>query len=253
MARHFACTACGKCCFGQLPLSLTDAFKHAERFPLALIWTPLRQGSKDYPLVSHLGVTVKISGRKEIAALIVPTAYIPPSFPCPALRGDNLCGIHEEKPSRCKSMPFYPYREEQYQAELLTPRKGWACDISAAAPVVFQDKKIIMGKKFDQERLELEEQIPTIRKFAEYVFKYTPMMVDTLTRESNKATPGQIITSLSTFLTATRNPNKKIIARQQLTILQEFAEKAAGKKELVEYHRHYTAWATEMEFLSKMP
>lgn len=50
MEHHFRCTACGKCCYGQLPLTLADAFAHAERFPLALIWTPLREGSKDYAM-----------------------------------------------------------------------------------------------------------------------------------------------------------------------------------------------------------
>ena len=46
MERHFDCTACGKCCYGQLPPTPPDALANAERFPLAILWTIIRQGVK---------------------------------------------------------------------------------------------------------------------------------------------------------------------------------------------------------------
>ena len=82
MERRFHCTACGKCCFGWLPLSLDDAISNAGRFPLAMIWTTLRQGAKSFALNAELGTTVELRNRKRIAVQIAPTAYIPPSFPC---------------------------------------------------------------------------------------------------------------------------------------------------------------------------
>ncbi|NHQ87721.1 YkgJ family cysteine cluster protein [Iodobacter sp. HSC-16F04] len=251
MAKNFLCTACGKCCYGQLPLTIADAFLHADRFPLAMIWTPLREGSKDYPMVSRLGTTIKLANRKELAVLIVPSSYIPSSFACPALGQDNLCSIHANKPSRCRTMPFYPYREEQYQAELLTPRPGWECDTSEAAPVVFYEKKIIMREDFDQERQVLLQQAPLIRVYADYILKYMPLIVDSLVQASAKAKAGQVVTSLSSFLTATRNTEAKQIARQQLPILNYFVIKTAGQKDLAEYHKNYVAWAKEMTYLSK--
>lgn len=249
MEHHFQCTACGKCCYGQLPLTLADAFAHAERFPLALIWTPLREGSKDYAMVSRLGTTIPV-GRKEMALLITPSAYIPPAFPCPALRDDMLCGIHANKPARCRTMPFYPYREEQYQAEMLKVRPGWACDTSAAAPVVFMDKKIIAREDFDLERQTLLEQVPQIRHYAAWMLKFHPQLADSLVQASLKAKAGQVVTSLSSFLTATRNPAAKQIAAQQLPVLNAFAAKTSVQKELAEYHRHYSAWAKEMSYLA---
>jgi uncharacterized protein YchJ len=48
-----------------------------------------------------------------------------------------------EKPSRCKTMPFYPYREEKNQAEFLKPREGWECDVSEAAPIVYAGREIV--------------------------------------------------------------------------------------------------------------
>ncbi|MCX7086622.1 MAG: YkgJ family cysteine cluster protein [Methylococcales bacterium] len=220
MAHHFECTACGKCCYGQVPLTISDAFSHAARFPLALVWTPLRQGSKDYAMVAHLGTTVRLANRKELAVLIVPTAYIPPAFPCPALNADNLCSIHSNKPLRCRTMPFYPYRDEQFQAELLTPREGWTCDTSESAPVVFHDKKIVFREDFDQERDALEQQHPLIQRYADYMLKYTPQLLDSLAKATLKAKAGQVVTSLSSFLTATRNPDAKQIAQQQLPVLR---------------------------------
>ncbi|OAI02202.1 hypothetical protein A1353_16955 [Methylomonas methanica] len=250
MTQRFHCTACGKCCYGQLPLTVNDAFKHADRFPLAMVWTPLRQGSKDFAMVSQLGATIKLANRKELAVLIVPTAYIPPSFPCPALAADNLCGIHADKPSRCRTMPFYPYRDEQFQAELLKPQPGWACDTSESAPLVFADKKIVFREDFDAERQALEEQIPQIRRYADYMLKYTPQLVDNLAKVSLKPKGGQVVTSLSSFLTAIRHPNAQQIARQQLPVLNGYVEKTASEPSLAEFHRHYLSGAKEMQYLA---
>ncbi|WP_216614780.1 hypothetical protein [Methylomonas sp. ZR1] len=137
------------------------------------------------------GATIKLADRKESAALIVPTAYIPPSFPCRALAPDNPCSIHPDKPSRCLTMPFYPYRDEQFQAELLKPQPGWACDTSESAPLVFADKKIVFREDFDAERKDLEEQIPLIRRYADYMLKYTPQLVGNLAKVSLKPKGGK--------------------------------------------------------------
>lgn len=251
MANHFQCTACGKCCYGQLPLTCKDAFANAERFPLCLVWTPLRYGSKDYPLVATLGTTIKLADRKELAVLIVPTAYLPSSFPCPALGDDNLCRIHINKPSRCKTMPFYPYREERYQAELLTPRPGWACDTSTAAPLVFQDKKIVFRDDFDHERRDLLAQVPLLRRYAEYMLKYSPSLVSSLIQAASKVKAGHVVTSLSSFLTATKNAEASHIAQLQLPILNTYVEQTAGDPRLSDFYKNYVNWSKEMAYLSQ--
>lgn len=247
---HFACTACGKCCYGQLPLTLKDALVHAGRFPLALLWTPLRKGSKDFPLVSQLGVSVPLLKHAGLAALVVPTSYLPPKMACPALGPDMLCTIHDEKPSRCKSMPFYPYRDERYQAELIKPRKGWECDTSDTAPPVYSHLKIIHRADFDHERRDIEEQAPTIQMFASYLFKYNPLLMATLANEASKPHPGQIVSSLSSFLTATRSQNARDIARRQIPVLASFVAQTTDQPELETFHSHYAAWLEEMTFLA---
>ncbi len=202
-------------------------------------------------MVATLGTTIKLPDRKELAVLIVPTAYIPSSFPCPALSGDNLCSIHLNKPSRCKTMPFYPYREERYQSELLTPRQGWACDTTTEAPVVFQDNKIVFRDDFDHERRDLLEQVPVLRRYADYMLKYTHSLVSSLIIASSKAKAGHVITSLSSFLTATRNADAKHIAQQQLPILNNYVAKTAGDTQLNDFYKNYLNWSKEMAYLAQ--
>ena len=204
-------------------------------------------------MVATLGTTIKLASRKELAVLIVPTAYIPSSFPCPALRDDNLCSIHFAKPSRCKTMPFYPYREERYQAELLTPLQDLPCDTSTAAPVVFQNDKIVFRDDFDNERRDLLEQVPILRCYAEYMLKYSPSLVRSLIHASNKAKAGQVVTSLSSFLTATKNADAQHIAHLQLPILNDYVEKTAGDMKLAGFHKNYLNWSKEMAYLSQRP
>ena len=204
-------------------------------------------------MVAKLGAVFQLPNRKQLAALIVPTAYLPPNFPCPALDSDNLCTIHANKPLRCRTMPFYPYREEQYQAELLTLQTGWECDMSDSAPIVFADKGITVRDDFDQERQVLEDQQPQIQRYADYMLKYTPNLVNNLVKASLKAKAGQVVTSLSSFLTATRNPSAKEIAQQQLPILETYCIRTADQKELVEFHQYYQLSTKEMSFFANRP
>lgn len=201
-------------------------------------------------MASRLGVPVPLPKHPGLTALVVPTSYLPQNMPCPALGTDMLCSIHDEKPTRCKSMPFYPYREERFQAEVINPRKGWECDISDAAPLVFVDHKIVHRADFDHERHDIEEQAPIIQMFANYLFKYNPLLMATLAHEASKPHPGQIVSSLSSFLTATRNPNARDIARSQIPVLSSFVQKTVGQSALQAYHVQYAAWLEEMVFLA---
>lgn len=249
MAHRFLCTACGKCCYGQIPLTVQDAWVHAQRFPLAMVWSPVREGSKDFKSVARFGTVVSVPKAKNLAVLIVPTAYLPPSFACPELTPDNLCAIHQQKPARCRTMPFYPYRDEQFQAELLVPRPGWLCDTSASAPIVFTDKQIVDRAEFDFELQALQEQHATILRYAEYMFKYTPQLRESLAKVAANPKAGQVVTSLSSFLTAIRHPDAQGIAGQQLPLLQHYAEQTAGQSDLQDFHRNYLQWMKEMRFL----
>lgn len=249
MAHHFQCTACGKCCFGQVPLTVDETFSHAGLFPLAMVWTPVREDSKDFARIAQIGAVFVLPNRKKLAALIAPSAYLPPAFACPALGADKLCQIHANKPLRCRAMPFYAYRDEQYQAELLKLQPGWECDISDTAPVVYDNQRITSREDFDAEKQALERQHPQIQRYADYMLKYNPKLLGSLAQAAQKAKAGQVVTSLSSFVTALRASNAKDIARQQLTVLGNYIDKTAHQKALTEFHDYYLLSAKEMGFM----
>lgn len=246
MERRFHCTACGKCCYGWVPLTLKDALAHAGRFPLAVVWTPVRQASKAFDITAKMGLTVKTRDRKKLAVRIVPTAYMPPSMPCPALTPDNLCGIHADKPSRCRTMPFFPYRDEADQAELLIPRPGWTCDTSEQAPVVYRDKGVVEREDFDRERSDLLEQAPTLRAYGEWLLGSVPAMTDNLARAALKPGGGHVAVGFASLLRRLADVDKAGIAEAQLIALAEYA----AKVNQADYRKNYDDWAWEMERLA---
>lgn len=250
MERRFACTACGKCCHGWLPLTLKDALAHAGRFPLAVVWTPVRQASKAFPATAALGLTVRTRDRKTLAVRIAPTAYIPPAMPCPALTPDRLCGIHAEKPSRCHTMPFFPYQDESDQAALLVPRAGWDCDTSEAAPVVYRDKKIVDRADFDGERKELVGQAATLRAYGEWLASAVPGLIDDLARAALKPGGGHVAVSFASLLRRLDAVDTAAVAQAQMGVLAEFSAKVADQPPFAEYHANYGNWAWEMERLT---
>jgi Fe-S-cluster containining protein len=234
-----------------LPLTYKDAIAFAGLFPLCLVWTPVQKGSKDYKQARELGIAVSLPGGKELASLIVPTAFIPGTFPCPALLDQKTCGIHRDKPSRCKTMPFYPYREERFQGEFLRPREGWECDVSQDAPLVYDGKRVTLREDFDREKNDLLEQVPVLRRYAEYMFKYVETLPAQLWLASMQSGGGRIVASLSSFLTAIRHPEADRIAAKQVAILDEYAARTAGDPKLAEFHSYYSAWSKEMAHMSR--
>ncbi len=125
--------------------------------------------------------------------------------------------------------------------------------MSDKAPIVFSEHKIVHRIDFDQERHDMLEQVPTIQIFANYLFEYNPMLMATLASEAAKTKPGQIVSSLSSFLTATRDPNARDIAQRQVPVLSSFLEQTAGKRDLEPYDVQYNAWLEEMKFLARLP
>lgn len=241
--RRFACTACGKCCTGWLPLTLDEALAHAGRFPLALVWTPLRQGAKAFAATARIGFELLTRQKKRLAVRVTPTAYIPPSMACPALSSDGLCTIHDAKPLRCRAMPLFAYRDEADQADLLIPRPGWACDVSDQAPVVYRDKTIIVRDAFDAERQALLAQAPALRRYAEAMRASVPSLDLTLAEAAAKPGGGHVVMGLASLLRTLEGADRQRLALAQRAVLAQFVQREVP----AEYRRHYDDWAWELE------
>jgi Fe-S-cluster containining protein len=210
-----------------------------------MIWTTLRQGAKAFALTVELGTAVKLKNRKQIAVQIAPTAYIPPSFPCPALAPDGLCGIHADKPARCRTMPFSPYREERDQDDLLVPKPGWLCDTSAAAPVVYRDGEVVGREDFDRERRALRDKAATLRAYADRLAT-NPEVAAAVEKAAKKPRGGYVVLNFSTILPRLPQVDAAAFSRLQLPVLTEFAERTADDTELADYHRYYRDNAAAM-------
>ena len=60
-----------------------------------------------------------------------------------------------------------------------------------------------------------------------------------------------VVTSLSSFLTATRQLDTPGLAARQLSVLNDFAARTAGLAGFAEFHRNYAGWARGMDYLAK--
>jgi Fe-S-cluster containining protein len=247
MERHFHCTACGKCCNGWLPLSLDDALAHAGRFPLAMVLTTLRQGARAYDVTAHHGTVMALGKRKHIAVQISPTSYLPSSLSCPALMQDGRCAIHTDKPARCRTMPFSPYREERDQASLLVPKNGWLCDTSRDAPVVYRDKAIVERGDFDIEQQQLVDQSVILREYADGLISSAPNVAAGLESASRKSGGGYVVLNFTTLLPRLTHIDKADFARQQLPVLADFANQTQDNLQLADYHQYYRDNAKGLE------
>jgi Fe-S-cluster containining protein len=247
MERRFACVACGKCCYGLLPLTLDDAVAHADRFPLGMMLTPVRQGHKSYEITVRFGLRVALANRRQLAVRITPVSYLPPSMPCPELSPEGLCAIHQTKPSRCRTMPFFPYRDEADQAAQLIPRPGWVCDVSAAAPVVYRDGALVEREDFTRESAEISAQAPVLRAYAETLVATVPGVREKLVSAAAKPVGGDLLLGFSTLLRRLERPDRADIARRQRPVLAEYAARTASDPAFAAFHRHYLDWEREMD------
>ena len=245
--RRFSCTACGACCRGQTPLTLSESLKYAGLFPIAMVWTPVRPGAKSHDLALALGTAVRLGGKKDAGVFIAPVAYLPKDMRCPALDDDGLlCRIHDDKPLRCRAMPFYPYREETDQNDLLTPRPGWKCDVSAAAPVVYRDRKIIEPADFQAEKAALTAQAAEVKAYAKHVLTYVPGVAEQLAKAAGGKFAGHVPMSWYFYLSRLKNEVAVPAATAQVETLTRFIALTEGRADLAHHHKNYLRWRDEM-------
>ena len=248
--QHFACTLCGQCCHGWLPLTLEETLVHAGRFPLAIVWTPVPQGARAFELTAQLGTSLQLPNGKRAAVSIMPIVYIPRSMACPALL-DNRCAIQDSKPLRCRAMPFYAYRREDDQGDGLIPRKGWACDTSEQAPLVYRDRRILDREGFDAERAALIAQAPELRAYAETTLKLHPTLLGRLQAVMQKPSGDGLVVGFSSFIRRHRSYDRIDFARRQHPVLMAFAERTAQDRQLATYRDYYREAASELEWLAR--
>ena len=114
---------------------------------------------------------------------------------CPELADDGSCKIYDARPSRCRTMPFSPYRGEDQQDYLLVPRYGWQCDVSGAAEPVYRDGKTLDRANFDFEGAALARQAAIIQSSADWLLQSVPNLLAELIKVSKKRLGGHVVVS----------------------------------------------------------
>ena len=244
--QRFSCTACGLCCHGLVPLTVDEAIRFADRFPLAVTITPVKPGTRGHQVLDRIGVTVQLPPKKKYSLLIAPVSFVPASMQCPALTQDKLCGIHAEKPIRCWTMPFYAYKDEDHQIDLLTPRSGWQCDTGPDAPVVYRDRRIVDRTDFDAERQALLDQAEAIRRYADLLLKHSPLMLARVAKATQSSPMGRVVVSFVSMLRYDRSRDLVGFARRQFPVLEDWERRTAGDPKLKEHHGYYREAMADM-------
>jgi len=237
--QRFACTACGACCYGVLPLTVSEALAWADTFPLAISITPVRPGARGYSSLRHLGVDVAFGPRRTMSLLVSPVSFIPPNMACPKLSPENLCSIHETKPERCRTMPFLGYKDEDSQRDLLVPRPGWKCDTGPGAPVVYRDQKIVDRTAFASEREAMKTQAPRLQAFVDFLLKYDPASSARIARAAQAPQIGRVMVGFVSFLRQDRNLDIIEFAKRQRPVLAAWLERTADDPKLAQFTNYY--------------
>lgn len=245
--RRFACTACGLCCSGLVPLTVREAIDMADRFPIAMMMTPVKPGTRGQAVTERIGATVVLPPKKRMHLLVTPVSFIPSLMPCPQLTAENLCGVHATKPIRCRTMPFYAYKDEDHQLDMLQPRSGWLCDTSDSAPVVYRDHKIVDRGDFDAERGALTDQAISIRRYMDLLLKHSPIMMARIAKASQSTPTGRVVASFVSYLRYDRSLDLAAFARSQHGILRQWEIKTSGNAKAIEFHTYYREAASELE------
>jgi Fe-S-cluster containining protein len=174
--RRFSCTQCGKCCDRAPELLLSEAAPLADVFVFRLMfrlyWLPDDLGTYLASPHGKAGGSAVFFGRKRLLGTFAarkyaakvnvggkPTRYTkylmisaltvdtsPGS--CPALSG-RLCGIHERRPSACRSVPVHYSRAEalaQSAFDSFVSTAGYECDTSDTAPAILEEGRIVCSE-----------------------------------------------------------------------------------------------------------
>ena len=143
----FACSACGKCCNSPPAMTLTELFRHRDRFIscIAIGRVPRQRAGERLRVGQHESVLDEsdIAAFDAIAATLLHRAgdtfsitaqgYDYPSLArCPALEDDGRCAIHlHGKPLTCEVVPLDPLVPDRLQHLVLAARNQSAVYLGA--------------------------------------------------------------------------------------------------------------------------
>lgn len=170
MPRHFACTACGRCCNRGPEMELSEATMFAGTFVTSLLfkvhslpisgrsaWAgtwwrnresriPLRPALEEAERHLRQFASRRIDRRRDRQLFLDISAIVDDEGQgrCPALV-EGLCSIHDARPLTCRTVPLHYSRAPstlQNYLDNFTATPGYQCDTSDTAPMVLDGNKV---------------------------------------------------------------------------------------------------------------
>jgi Fe-S-cluster containining protein len=151
---NFRCVGCGRCCDSAPQLSISEAIRLVDDFPLMASIVSMQT---DQNLPGWRGEIAKMTMERsqELGALqmeatnsnwqsvkfvttLSAVVIQPPSTQrCPALQSDGRCGIYDRRPNVCRYVPaqhLAPKKRQQLTVSVFIDKHDQDCDWSPSAP-----------------------------------------------------------------------------------------------------------------------
>jgi hypothetical protein len=143
----------------------------------------------------------------------------------------------------------YAVHEENYQANCLVTRKGWRCDTTEKAPVIYQNKRILDRTNFDNERNALLAQAPVFRTYATKLFQHNPALMARVTKAAQSPIPGRVVVNFSSVFRYNKQYDLRSFALMQQGIIEAWEQKTANLPILSDYHAYYKEALIELAWI----
>lgn len=162
---RFGCRECGRCCGTPPQMSVKEAMRLADDFPLQASFVSIPYGmSFPGPNGESMALTrarsealggYRSSGydvvgtqREFVTTLSADALYSGATGRCPSLRPDGRCGIYERRPAVCRYIPaqhLLPSDRQDRALEMFYRDHSGDCDWTEAAPVILKGGRIVDG------------------------------------------------------------------------------------------------------------
>lgn len=165
---YFNCTACGKCCTSPPSFTSKEFLKYYDKFPFSIFFLNTIISSEQKKQIEDYFIVKPVPSKSNLFfySLIDFRPLFTENLSCPYLK-NNLCSLQDDKPTKCKTVPFISLYDEstQYKAFQEWHVKnnsfyGFGClsDEPKEGLIKIYDKKEILDNNYKSNFHLLEKQ-----------------------------------------------------------------------------------------------
>lgn len=185
MDAYLNCNQCGKCCNTGPSLAFSEVFKFQDKFVIGLYCQAQAESKSSFPetimgsqttdddhklIMDHMG---NMFGRMNTLDGNFYLQFYPMDIgysslkhhSCDQLQADGGCGIHADKPSMCRSVPFdamFPESQQALTIEVFMSSHSCLTTTGQEQDLIYRDGQIVSDaykKGYDAKLHDLQENI----------------------------------------------------------------------------------------------